>query len=238
MSGVYDVFLTGFGKRRPEVDSLLRRVAVDQGDPSIAMGGVPKRVLRGANQEDAEALTGMLTLLGAQAEIRDSALVPVSPRLASASPTPEAPMQEALEGGSGKTTRSWSTGEKLVGVATIGTIVGAFLPWASVFGVNVSGINGDGVITLVIGLIGGAVLVAYSGAGKLRRSFFWIEVIAGGIVTLTALVDTGNGAGAIGLYLTLFAGIAWIAGAFMSRRMRPARTVTPPHIPAPPDDMS
>jgi hypothetical protein len=35
----------------------------------------------------------------------------------------------------------------------IGTIVGAFLPWVSVLGISVSGINGDGAITLAVGFV-------------------------------------------------------------------------------------
>ena len=94
-------------------------------------------------------------------------------------------------------------------------VLSAFLPWVSVLGFSKSGIQGDGVITLVCAGVG----LALVWRGKLG----WIGQLAPAVlVILTGLYDlneAGNLA-AIGLYLTFLAGIAWVVGAFMVRARR------------------
>ena len=95
-------------------------------------------------------------------------------------------------------------------------VIAAFLPWVSLFGISARGTDGDGVITLILGLAGIGIL-AYSSslfrAEKVpgRASQITLIVLAA-LVALIGLFDM-NGAAAIGLYLTLFAGIAWLVGA-------------------------
>jgi len=106
--------------------------------------------------------------------------------------------------------------QRVSAIAILVVIVAAFLPWVSLFGITAYGIEGDGVITLVAAVAGLAVLALTSGViggpktpGK--GSQITLVVLAA-IVALIGLVDM-NGAAAIGLYLTLFGGIAWVVGA-------------------------
>ena len=115
----------------------------------------------------------------------------------------------------------FSTPQRISGIAVIVVALAAFLPWVSIFGIGVSGINGDGVITLVLALLGAASLATRTGlldqvkvpekAGRIASLVF------AALVTLIGLMDM-NGAAAIGLYLTLLAGIAWVVGAVLELR--------------------
>ena len=100
--------------------------------------------------------------------------------------------------------------------AILVVIIAAFLPWVSIFGVGILGIEGDGVLTLLLALAGGVVLALTSGlfgAAKTPGRVSQIAlVVLAGLVALIGLYDM-NGAAAAGLYLTLFAGIAWTVGA-------------------------
>lgn len=103
-----------------------------------------------------------------------------------------------------------------VGSALV-TVIAAFLPWVSILGISAIGIEGDGVITLILGLAGATILLftagVFGGEAKAPAKAINITLIVlAALVTLIALVDM-NGAAAVGLYLTLFAGMAWIAGA-------------------------
>lgn len=78
----------------------------------------------------------------------------------------------------------------LVGVALV--VVGSFLPWASVsaFGqeVNVDGMDGDGPLTLIGGVLVGALVLA----AHLQRPARWKVVTAlvvAALVTLIAVID-------------------------------------------------
>ncbi len=87
------------------------------------------------------------------------------------------------------------------------TAVAAFLPWASVFGVSVSGIRGDGVITLLLA-IGGGGLVLANRTGRVTSLI--VEGLLGAFVVIIALYHVNDPFGAIGIYLTLLAGLAWL----------------------------
>lgn len=109
-----------------------------------------------------------------------------------------------------------STPQRISAVSILVVALAAFLPWVSIFGMGVSGIEGDGVITLVLAIAGGVVLALTTGvigeqkvAGK--KSQISLLVLAA-LVALIGLMDM-NGAAAIGLYLTLFGGVAWVVGA-------------------------
>lgn len=109
-----------------------------------------------------------------------------------------------------------STPQKLSAGAILVVIIAAFLPWVSVFGIGVIGVKGDGVISLILGVAGAAVLGITSGLfgearGAGRKSDITLVVLAS-LVALLGLF-TMNGLAAIGLYLTLFGGIAWVVGA-------------------------
>jgi hypothetical protein len=92
----------------------------------------------------------------------------------------------------------------------------AFLPWVSLFGLSKRGVEGDGVITLVLAVIGAVLLAVTTGLiGSVRtpgRASQIALLVLAVVVTLVGLLDM-NGVAAIGLYLTLLAGIAWVVGA-------------------------
>jgi hypothetical protein len=95
--------------------------------------------------------------------------------------------------------------------------VAAFLPWVSIFGISKIGVQGDGVITLVLAIVGMITLVMTTGVvgdrggAPRRRSQVFLLVLA--IITAILALADMNGAAAIGLYLTMFGGIAWVVGA-------------------------
>lgn len=95
-------------------------------------------------------------------------------------------------------------------------VIAAFLPWVSLFGVTARGTDGDGIITLILSVAGIVVLALTSGVLRADKSPGKTSQIAlvvlAALVALVGLIDM-NGAAAIGLYLTLFAGLAWLVGA-------------------------
>lgn len=105
--------------------------------------------------------------------------------------------------------------QRVSGIAILVVALGAFLPWVSLLGISKIGIEGDGVITLLLAIAGGATLAATTGLMNPERIQGRISQIAlivlGAFVAFTGIVDM-NGAAAIGLYLTLFGGIAWVVG--------------------------
>lgn len=122
--------------------------------------------------------------------------------------------------------------QRLAGISMIVVAISAFLPWVSIFGISVSGIEGDGAITLICALIGLAALALGSGllGSRLgRKPMLIISGIAGGLTAFVGLYDM-NGAAAIGLYLTMFAGIAWVVAVVWDVRSGglPSPAVRPP----------
>jgi hypothetical protein len=112
-------------------------------------------------------------------------------------------------------------------------VLGSLLPWVSVLGITKSGIEGDGQITFVLALVGGALVVI----GRPHRGFSIVQGILAGLVSLVALYDM-NGFAAIGLYVTLLAGlglalcIPWQRLSAADRRQQPGAAAADP--PAPP----
>ena len=109
-----------------------------------------------------------------------------------------------------------STPQRVSAISILVVALAAFLPWVSIFGMGVSGIEGDGVITLVLAVAGGVVLAVTAGlfgepkaVGKKSQIALLVMSV---LVALVGLMDM-NGAAAIGLYLTLFGGVAWVVGA-------------------------
>lgn len=106
--------------------------------------------------------------------------------------------------------------QRVSGVSILVVALGAFLPWVSIFGISKIGIEGDGVITLVLAVVAAIILVATTGLiGSERtpgRASSITLLVLAVLVALIGLIDM-NGAAAIGLYLTLFGGIAWVVGA-------------------------
>lgn len=110
----------------------------------------------------------------------------------------------------------FSTPQRVSGIAIVVVAIAAFQPWVSILGFSVSGIRGDGMITLILAIVGAASLATRTGLlGEVRvaeKAGLVVSLVLAGLVTLIGLIDM-NGAAAIGLYLTLFGGIAWVVGA-------------------------
>lgn len=101
--------------------------------------------------------------------------------------------------------------QRVAAVCMLVVAIAAFLPWVSIFGIGVTGIEGDGQITLVCAVIGLVLLAlqARSADGAQRTVLRVIAYAAAIVALLVALFDM-NGAAAIGLYLTLFASVGWV----------------------------
>jgi hypothetical protein len=99
---------------------------------------------------------------------------------------------------------------KVILVAVLATILGAMLPWASAFGVSVAGVRGDGLMTLVIAFIGGAFVLATRGGSKGAKINAVAQLVLGGLVVVVALYHVTDEFAAIGVYVTLLAGLTWV----------------------------
>ena len=104
--------------------------------------------------------------------------------------------------------------------------VAAFLPWVSVLGLSVSGINGDGQITLVCALAG---LLAYVLARGRRRLLLTIWSIGAALSVLVGVYDMSS-VSAIGLYLTLLGGIGWAIATVWEFRSSPENSQPQPQL--------
>ena len=94
------------------------------------------------------------------------------------------------------------TEQKLVVGGAILIVLGAFLPWATVFGISIAGIDGDGSLTLLMGLVAGVVALVRPWSRNVRIG----TVLLGSLVALVALADMTSVAG-IGIYMTLIGGL-------------------------------
>ncbi len=120
----------------------------------------------------------------------------------------------------------FTTWEKLCGGAAIATLVAAFLPWTTVLGGGVAGVKGDGQISVFCAIIGLSALTAHRGVGPLvlgPRLTLGIHSAAAAFVALVGIANVSTAA-AIGLYVTILAGLAWIAGCVIGWRSN----ATPP----------
>jgi hypothetical protein len=109
-----------------------------------------------------------------------------------------------------------TTPQRISTVAILVVALAAFLPWVSIFGISALGIEGDGVITLALTVVGGIVIALTTGLfgkqkvpGKTSQISLLVLAVLVALIALMAM----SGAAAIGLYLTLFGGIAWVVGA-------------------------
>lgn len=82
-------------------------------------------------------------------------------------------------------------------------IVGSFLPWASILGQSVLGIDGDGILTLLIGI--GVLALVYTQEWKEKAIY---GTIAGGALITVIPLFTLSSISAFGVYVTLLGGIA------------------------------
>jgi hypothetical protein len=109
--------------------------------------------------------------------------------------------------------------KKATGILIVIVFISSFLPWVSVFGISVSGISADGKITMIFSLIAAGVLASSLGlTGSAQASETVTKVVCGlcGLVAFLVGLADMNRFAAIGLWLTMLAGLAWIAVAVLS----------------------
>lgn len=94
--------------------------------------------------------------------------------------------------------------KKAVLVAALAVIVGAFLPWARFMGMTLLGIDGDGILTLILGLL--IFPAAYLRWGK-RTAL--AAIVVGVLIALIALFSL-TGITAMGVYVTLLGGLVLV----------------------------
>lgn len=93
--------------------------------------------------------------------------------------------------------------QKIALTGVVLTIIGAFLPWASVFGQRVHGIDGDGSLTFIAALIAGGIVALRPWTRFVRNA----SIVLGAVIAFIALYDM-TGVAASGIYLTLLGGLA------------------------------
>jgi hypothetical protein len=84
--------------------------------------------------------------------------------------------------------------------------VAAFLPWASALGISISGIRGDGVITLLLAVAGAAIILANRTS---PRTSVILEALLAAVALVVAFYHVNDPFAAIGIYLTLIAALVW-----------------------------
>ncbi len=115
---------------------------------------------------------------------------------------------------------------KLAAGSMIAVAIAVFLPWVSLAGISVGGLRGDGKITFVCATAGLAAIAngtRLRGAPRLtRQQYFMISGIAAGLSVYTGLQHLTSYSG-IGVYLTLFGGLAWAAALLWEHNAEKAR---------------
>lgn len=124
------------------------------------------------------------------------------------------------------TFRALPVSRKTALIAAAASVISVFLPWVSLLGISVSGVNtGDGKIVLVVAGIALVLLAVDAGLvswfNVSRRLVSVASLVAAALCLLIAIVDMNEFA-AIGLYVLLLASIAWSVAAVQSLRNKPA----------------
>ena len=123
-----------------------------------------------------------------------------------------------------------TTPQRVSAISILVVAIAAFLPWVSILGISAVGVEGDGFMTLGLAAAGGIVLALTTGIfttpGRPGKKSQVTLLVLAVLVALIGLLDM-NGAAAIGLYLTLFGGIAWVVGAAWQLNVSQAVSVEP-----------
>ena len=124
----------------------------------------------------------------------------------------------------------------LLVLAVIG-IIGSFLPWARFLGEVKSGISGDGVITLILFAIGGAICFFIGDkAQPLAKGMGIVVMLTGGIAAIVGIVDLLDIPSpikpGIGIWLVIIAGVIQVV-LFFKKSKAAAPAVAKPAAPAP-----
>lgn len=126
-----------------------------------------------------------------------------------------------------------ATGQKIAGAGAVGTVVGSFLPWVESPLITLPGTDGDGILTLLLGLVILGIIFV--------RNWSKIEMFATGGIGVLTIIIAGNAflnlgsqlenevveiSIGIGLYITLISGVIMlIAGGYgITRQRAPSET--------------
>lgn len=122
----------------------------------------------------------------------------------------------------------WTPASGLIVGGSLGVVIGAFLPWATVGPFSKAGTDGDGVITLILGLACAAFGVA--ALSRARRGYAVTALVAAVLAVVVAIIDIGDVSSVaegplgieaevgVGLVLTLVAGLVAVAGCVVAIR--------------------
>lgn len=157
-------------------------------------------------------------VLGADGQLHR---LPAPPPPSTAPPPPGAPTTAS--------TWTWDVTSILLLAGAAAVVVGAFLPWATAGSFSKAGTEGDGSITLVLGIAAAA--LGALGLLKRSRGMRIGSVVAAALVVLIAVIDMADVGSAevfgisfeigIGLYMTLVGGLGALLGAVLALRRRP-----------------
>lgn len=103
------------------------------------------------------------------------------------------------------TFNNFSRDQQIIVVGSIITVVGAFLPWATVLGTTVLGVsNGDGIVTSILAIIAAGAVYWEPLSGELKN--YYVAAVAG-IVTILLGLYSLTGVSSVGVYVTVVGGI-------------------------------
>lgn len=78
-------------------------------------------------------------------------------------------------------------------LACVGIVVGSLGPWASFLNFSKAGIDGDGMLTMILGVIAAVALFSIlSRGGKAKFGDRWVAPALGAITLVIAIVDAAN----------------------------------------------
>ena len=108
----------------------------------------------------------------------------------------------------------YSTGRKTEVVAGLIIVIGSLMPWVTVGFVSAAGTQGDGVLTLIIGLLLGiSALQIWTTRSRWIHGIFAILVVLITGAVFANLADVGLSSVGTGVYVTIIGGIAAAWGA-------------------------
>jgi len=113
--------------------------------------------------------------------------------------------------------------DRLCAVAAIAALVAAILPWTVHNGASVRGIQGDGQFSMLCAVVGLATLALHRNLDPVplvRRLTLAAQSTTAALVLFVGAVNLTllSTAAAIGVYLTLLAGLVWLVGAALGWR--------------------
>ena len=143
-------------------------------------------------------------------------------------PVPPVPPPPASGAASLSGRTALSRNQILTLVAGAVVVIGSFLPWAKVLGfISVSGTDGDGKITLVLGALATAGIFVRKRSTQVGVAVLFLLTLAVGVYDLANITSKiqaaedeifeGGVAVGIGLYLVIVGGLVGLIGAILHR---------------------